>query len=1040
MYFSVAKGLLTRVNAARYSTFATRDGALQPLRHLYDAKVVTRVPRSRLVTLSSPASAIPQYWKCQVTQTRLMSVSVKADADVLAPSDTFPRRHTGSGPKDMQAMLDTLGVATLDDLISETVPASIRMAGPLKLAPGVPEHQLLKELRAMASENKIFRSYIGMGYYNTITPPVILRNVIESPAWYTPYTPYQPEVSQGRLESLLNYQTMVCDMTGMQIANGSLLDEATAGAEAMTMSHNVSSSKSNKFFISKDAHPQTIAVVQSRALLQNVEVIVGDHDTFDFQATPVFGALVQYPTSDGRVIDLETFVKRAHAGEAIVSCATDLLALTLLKPPADFDVDIAFGSAQRFGVPLGYGGPHAAFFATRDEYKRQMPGRIIGVSRDVTGKRALRMAMQTREQHIRRDKATSNICTSQALLANTAAFYAVYHGPEGLKQIATRVHSLAKILATGINNLGVGKVDMQTPFFDTVKVELGSSEKAAAVIKATEAKGINLRPLGSAVGISFDETTTTSDVEDLWEAFAGKKAPFTAEEVGKSVDISIPSKFARTSQYLTHSTFNSCHTEHEMLRYIYRLQSKDISLAFSMIPLGSCTMKLNATAEMIPITWPEFNSVHPFAPVWQAQGYAKMINSLRLDLAEITGFYDVSLQPNSGAAGEYAGLLCIDAYHKSRGDKNRTVCLIPTSAHGTNPASAVMAGMKVVTIKCDNNGNIDVVDLKAKAEQYKNDLSALMITYPSTHGVFEETVKDICSLIHSYGGQVYMDGANMNAQVGLCRPGDIGADVCHLNLHKTFCIPHGGGGPGMGPIGVAKHLAPFLPSHPVIPCSGPEAVGAVSAAPWGSASILPISWMYIHLMGGAGLTEATKFAILNANYMAVRLSKHYKVLYTGSKGRVAHEFILDLRPFKASAGVEPVDVAKRLVDFGFHAPTMSWPVPGTIMVEPTESESKAELDRFVDALITIREEIALIERGLVPRDSNTLKNAPHTTDVVMAEKWTMPYSRAQAAYPAPWTVSSKFWPTVSRVDDVYGDRHLVCTCPPMESYEEAIAA
>eukprot|EP00741_Cyanophora_paradoxa_P022455 tig00021489_g21681.t1 len=952
------------------------------------------------------------------------------------PSDRFEHRHTGSGQKDLQEMLKAVGVSSLDALIKETVPADIRLNRALNTPASKTEGQLLAELKAIAKKNVIARSYIGMGYYGTIVPNVILRNLFESPAWYTPYTPYQPEVSQGRLESLLNFQTMVSDLTGLEISNASLLDEATAAGEAMSMSFAIARQKANKFFISKDCHTQTIALVQTRAAALGIEVVVGDHESQAFEKDQFCGAIVQYPATDGRVLDYSAFVQKVKASGAVTACATDLLALTTFKPPGEFGFDIAFGSAQRFGVPLGYGGPHAAFFATKDEYKRLIPGRIIGVSRDSTGRTALRMAMQTREQHIRRDKATSNICTAQALLANAAAMYAVYHGPEGLKEIANRVHGLTLALAAGINKLGVAKVDEKAAVFDTISADCGSDKKAAAVIDAAKALGINLRQLGRSVCVSLDETTTPADVADVLKAFnAGKDAGLSVAELCAAVTTKLPANLERRSPFLTHPVFRLHRTEHEMLRYIYRLQGKDVSLCRSMISLGSCTMKLNATAEMIPITWPEFNGLHPFAPVDQAKGYKEMIDGLERALEEITGFAKVSSQPNSGSNGEYAGLMVISAYHRSRGDTNRTVCLIPTSAHGTNPASAVLAGMQVVTVKCDENGNIDVADLVAKADAHRDRLAALMVTYPSTHGVFEETIKEICRVVHDRGGQVYMDGANMNAQVGLCRPGDIGADVCHLNLHKTFCIPHGGGGPGMGPIGVAKHLAPFLPGHPVICTGGEKAIGPVSAAPWGSASILPISWMYIHLMGPDGLKRATEYAILNANYMAARLSKHYKVLYTGKNGRVAHEFIIDFRPFKASAGIEVSDVAKRLIDFGFHPPTMSFPVAGTLMIEPTESESKAELDRLIDALIIIRQEIAEVEAGKVPRDDNVLKNAPHTAEVLLAQKWERPYTREQAAYPAAWVKADKFWPSVSRVDDVFGDRNLVCSCPPMDAYE-----
>jgi glycine dehydrogenase len=866
-------------------------------------------------------------------------------------------------------------------------------------------------------------------------PGVIQRNILENPGWYTQYTPYQSEISQGRLEALLNFQTMVADLTGLPIANASLLDEGTAAAEAMHLCYAISDGKRNTFFVAEDCHPQTIAVVQTRAEAIGVEVRVGDPAAADFG--DAFGILLQYPATDGRVVDYAPIAERAHTAGALVVVAADLLALTLLRPPGEFGADVVVGSAQRFGVPMGYGGPHAAFLATRDEYKRQIPGRIIGVSRDRRGKAAYRMAMQTREQHIRREKATSNICTAQVLLSIMASMYAVYHGPEGLKAIARRVHALAAALAAGLAHLGyaVGR----DPFFDTVRV--GTGERSADdLLAAAEARGINLRKLGErSVGIALDESTTAADVEDLLAVFASqsggdKASGLSAERLAEGAALGLPAPHARQSAYLTHPVFNSFHTEHEMLRYIKRLEARDLSLATSMIPLGSCTMKLNATSEMVPVTWPEFGGIHPFAPVSQTEGYQELFRTLSTWLEEITGFAACSLQPNAGSQGEYTGLMVIRAYHHARGDRHRDVCLIPVSAHGTNPASAVMAGLKVVVVACDEGGNVDLADLRAKAEANRDKLAALMVTYPSTHGVFEEGIREICRIVHDNGGQVYLDGANMNAQVGLCRPGDYGADVCHLNLHKTFCIPHGGGGPGMGPICVAGHLAPFLPGHPVVPVGGGEAIGPVSAAPWGSASILPIPWVYIALMGGRGLTRATEVAILNANYMAARLREHYPVLYMGGKGRVAHEFILDLRPFKTTAGIEAEDVAKRLMDFSFHAPTMSFPVAGTLMIEPTESESKAELDRFCDAMIRIREEIRAIEQGKMDRQSNPLKNAPHTADDVTDDAWDRPYGREQAVFPAPWVRERKFWPYVNRVDNPWGDRNLMCTCPPMESY------
>jgi glycine dehydrogenase len=983
--------------------------------------------------------------------------------------DTFPRRHNSQPDLDLvgqkqsiQDMLNSLGMKSLEELISKTVPQNIFNANGLKdldshfthkqQAGAVDgERAVLQELHEhYAKKNKVYKSFIGMGYYNNITPPVILRNVLESPAWYTPYTPYQAEISQGRLESLLNYQTMVTDLTGMDISNASLLDEGTAAAEAVNMCYNVflsnhkSIAKEGKkvaFVVSASVHPQTIAVVQTRAEPFGIHIEVAeDLSKVDFsrQENPICGVLLQYPATDGKVENYADVVNKIHANKGLAVFATDLLALTVLKAPSEYGADIAIGTNQRFGIPLGFGGPHAGFLACRDAYKRSMPGRIIGVSIDAQGKQAFRMSLQTREQHIRRDKATSNICTAQALLANISAFYAIYHGPKGLRQIADQVHEKAVLLANGLRQLGykVFNNDKSTLFFDTVRVDLESADKASALIKRAQEYSVNLRPLNAtAVTISLDETTTMNDLNLLFRVFNTTNAKFDARSVDSSNLIS-SSSFTRTTPYLTHPIFNSYHTEHELLRYIYRLQSRDLSLVHSMIPLGSCTMKLNATSEMIPVTWPEFGGLHPFAPPEQTQGYQQMFNDLEKWLSIITGFDAVSLQPNSGAQGEYAGLMVIRAYLKSKGQGHRNVCLIPTSAHGTNPASAAMAAMKVVPVKCDKNGNIDVQDLKEKAEQYKDNLAALMITYPSTHGVFEASVKEICEIIHQNGGQVYMDGANMNAQVGLTSPGLIGADVCHLNLHKTFCIPHGGGGPGMGPIGVRKHLAPFLPTHPVIPTNGKEAIGPVSAAPYGSSSILPISWMYIRMMGGEGLRRATQVAILNANYMAKRLEPHYKIIYRGSSGLVAHEFIIDINPFKATADIGAEDVAKRLMDFGFHAPTMSFPIPGTLMIEPTESESKEELDRFCDAMITIREEIRAIEQGKADKENNVLKNAPHTAEVVMSDKWDRPYSRQQAAYPAPWLRQFKFWPKVSRINNSYGDQHLICSCPPMESYTQ----
>lgn len=945
-------------------------------------------------------------------------------------NDGFARRHIGPNNAEIQKMLEVLGVQSLDDLIDKTVPQTIKLQEKLKLPTARSEHRALAELKQIASKNQIFRSFIGMGYYDCITPPVIQRNILENPGWYTAYTPYQAEIAQGRLEALLNFQTMIIELTGLEIANSSLLDESTAAAEAMSMSYGVSKSKAKAFFVSKDCHPQTLEVVQTRAIPLGIELIIGDHQTFDF-STPIFGALLQYPTSDGAIYDYRNFIEKAHQNNALVTVAADILSLCLLTPPGEFGADIAVGSTQRFGVPLGYGGPHAAYFATKEAYKRQVPGRIVGVSKDSNGKPALRLALQTREQHIRREKATSNICTAQVLLAVMASMYAVYHGPTGIKQIAQQVHNLTVILGEGLKKLGY-KLGSEL-FFDTLKIELG--EKALQeIIKTAEINNINLRVIDDkTVGISLDETTTIEDINDLWHIFAADDTlPFNLEDLKTQSPIS--NSLARTSNYLTHPVFNRYHSESQLLRYLHQLESKDLSLTTSMIPLGSCTMKLNATAEMMPVSWPEFAKIHPFAPSSQTLGYQIMFHQLEEWLAEITGFAGISLQPNAGSQGEYAGLLVIRQYHQNRGESHRNICLIPQSAHGTNPASAVMCGMKVVPVECDVQGNIDLNDLKTKAEKHSQELAALMVTYPSTHGVFEAEIKQICEIIHQNGGQVYMDGANMNAQVGLCRPGDFGADVCHLNLHKTFCIPHGGGGPGMGPIGVAEHLVAFLPGHSVVKLGEKANIGAVSAAPWGSASILPISWMYIAMMGGEALTDATKIAILNANYMARRLADYYPVLYKGNSGFVAHECILDLRGVKKSAGIEVEDIAKRLMDYGFHAPTVSWPVAGTVMVEPTESESLEELDRFCDAMIAIREEISVIEAGNLDAQNNPLKNAPHTAESLMVSEWNRPYCREQAAYPAPWTREYKFWPAVGRIDNAFGDRNFVCSCLPMEAY------
>jgi glycine dehydrogenase len=950
--------------------------------------------------------------------------------DLLAPTDRFARRHIGPTAAEQMEMLAALGFASLDALTDAAVPRSIRLGRALELPPAQSEHEALKQLRAIAQQNHVFRSYIGLGYHDCITPPVIQRNILENPGWYTQYTPYQAEISQGRLEMLLNFQTMICDLTGLEIANASVLDEGTAAAEAMMLCHRVKEAEHrNRFFIADHCHPQTIEIVLTRAKALGIETVVGKFEAFEPDAVTC-GVLVQYPATDGTLHDFTTFAEKAHGAGALLVVAADLLALTLLKPPGEFGADVAVGSAQRFGVPLGYGGPHAAFFATRDAFKRQMPGRLAGVSKDARGQVGLRLSLGTREQHIRREKATSNICTAQALLANMAAAYAIYHGPDGLKAIARRVHNLTAVLAAGLQRLGC---TVKTGIhFDTLRVT-ATRTSTADILKLAAQHRINFRAFDDqTLGIALDETVTEHDLAELLHIFnGGQPAPFSIKELAAGADLEIPGPFARTSRFLTHPVFNRHHSETEMLRYLRRLESRDLSLCHSMIPLGSCTMKLNATAEMFPVSWPEFAKIHPFAPLRQAQGYQILFQQLEHWLSEITGFAGISLQPNAGSQGEYAGLLVIRAYHESRNEAHRNVCLIPTSAHGTNPASAVMAGMKVVAVACDKEGNIDLADLRTKASEHKNDLSCLMVTYPSTHGVFEESIKEICAIVHEHGGQVYMDGANMNAQVGLCRPGDIGADVCHLNLHKTFCIPHGGGGPGMGPIGVAEHLVEFLPGHPVVNLGGESPIGAVSAAPWGSASILPISWVYIAAMGPDGLTDATKVAILNANYIAKRLEKHFPTLYR-NHGLVAHECILDLRPFKT---VTAEDVAKRLMDYGFHAPTLSWPVAGTLMVEPTESEPKCELDRFCDAMIAIHGEIMAVESGAMDKANNPLKNAPHPADVVSANDWNRPYTREQAAYPVPGLREFKFWPPVARVDNVFGDRNLVCSCVGMEAYQ-----
>ncbi|MDL1991353.1 aminomethyl-transferring glycine dehydrogenase [Vibrio parahaemolyticus] len=947
----------------------------------------------------------------------------------LSTQNEFVGRHNGPKLSDQQKMLEAINAVSLDALISETVPANIRLEQPMTLAEAKSEADMLAAMKQFAKQNQVKRTFIGQGYYNTFTPNVILRNVLENPGWYTAYTPYQPEISQGRLESLLNFQQMVIDLTGMEIANASLLDEATAAAEAMTLCKRAGKSKSNVFFVADDVHPQTIEVVKTRAKFIGFEVLVGSLESLPEQ--DVFGALVQYPSTTGEVRDLTDIIAKAQANKTLVTVATDLLASTLLKPAGEMGADVAIGSAQRFGVPMGYGGPHAAFMATRDKHKRTMPGRVIGVSIDAKGNQALRMAMQTREQHIRREKATSNICTAQALLANMASFYAVYHGAEGLRTIARRTHHMTAILAAGLTKGGFELA--HNSFFDTITINTG--EKTQDLYTKALAADINLRVLPGKLGISLDETTTVADVEALFAVFGVKEdvAALSTEIAGNEF-AAIPEALRRTSEYLTHPVFNTYHSETQMMRYLKQLENKDFSLTHGMIPLGSCTMKLNAAAEMIPITWPEFGSIHPFAPAEQAAGYAALAKDLKEKLCEITGYDAFSLQPNSGASGEYAGLIAIQRYHESRGEGHRNVCLIPSSAHGTNPATASMVSMKVVVVKCDDEGNIDIDDLAAKIEKHKDNLSSIMITYPSTHGVYEEKVKEVCEMVHAAGGQVYLDGANMNAQVGLTSPGFIGSDVSHLNLHKTFCIPHGGGGPGMGPIGVKSHLAPFLPGHIENGVEGEDF--AVSAADFGSASILPISWAYIAMMGEAGLSNATKVAILNANYVMERLRPHYPVLYRGKNGRVAHECIIDIRPLKEETGISEEDIAKRLMDYGFHAPTMSFPVAGTLMVEPTESEDLAELNRFCDAMISIREEMTKVKNGEWPLENNPLVNAPHTQVDLAKDEWDRPYSRELGCFPSKATKSWKYWPTVNRVDNVYGDRNLICSCPSIDNYED----
>ena len=943
--------------------------------------------------------------------------------------DEFLPRHIGPRPAELVEMLRVVRAPSLDDLITETVPAAIRSSRPLELAPPLSEHEVLTELRRLGSRNRRVRAYIGTGYAESILPAVILRNVLENPGWYTAYTPYQAEISQGRLEALINFQTMIMDLCGMDVAGASLLDEATAAAEAMHMFAGLCERDDAKvFFVSELCHPQTIAVVRTRASALGIEVVIGDHASFAW-GDRVFGALVQYPATDGRLVDYRGFCDKAHAAGARVAVAADLLSLALLVPPGEFGADVALGSVQRFGLPLGYGGPHAAFFATRKEFTRKMPGRLVGVSRDSHGRTAFRLALQTREQHIRREKATSNICTAQVLPAVMASMYAVYHGDDGIRAIATRVAQRAATLAQGLPSAGLRVAS--PALFDTVRVDATAPAIAACHARA-EATGICLRQLSpTALTITLDETTTPGDVETILRVMA----PATAAQIKlEDAALAIPPALVRTSAFLRHSIFSAYRSETEMMRYLHRLQAKDLSLADSMIPLGSCTMKLNAAAELLALTWPEWSNIHPFVPCKYAEGYVAIVTDLEMLLGEVTGFDGVSLQPNAGSQGEYAGLLVIAKYHASRDQAKRDVCLIPSSAHGTNPASAVMAGFRVVVVACDAGGNVDLADLSAKATLHADRLAALMLTYPSTHGVFEEDVQKLCAVVHEHGGQVYMDGANMNGMVGLCRPAELGADVCHINLHKTFASPHGGGGPGAGPIAVAAHLVPFLPGHPIIQVGSEQAIGPVSAAPWGSANILLVAWAYARMMGAEGLTQATRIAILNANYIAERLHEHFPVVYRGKGGRVAHECIVDLRPLKKSAGIEAEDVAKRLMDYGFHAPTMSFPIPGTLMIEPTESESRAELDRFCDAMIAIRQEIREIETEMQPRGDNLLKNAPHTAEALLATEWTHPYPRERAAYPLPCLRIHKYWPPVGRLDNVSGDRQFVCSCPPMSSY------
>ena len=947
----------------------------------------------------------------------------------------FKNRHNSITEEEKSEMLAVVGVSSMEELIAKTIPANIRLHKELDVDAQVSEKAFLSNLRKIAAKNKMYKSYIGMGYYNTITPNVILRNIMENPGWYTQYTPYQAEIAQGRLEALLNFQTMILDLTGMELANASLLDEGTAAAESMHMFHNLCKREgAHKFFVDQNIFPQTLDILRTRSQPLGIALVVGDYNEVVFDGT-FFGAIVQYPDSKGNIRDYRTFCENAHTHGVLVAAAADLMALTMITPPGEWGADAVIGNSQRFGVPLGYGGPHAAFFATRDEYKRQIPGRIIGISKDAQGNYALRMALQTREQHIKRDRATSNICTAQVLLAIMAGMYGVYHGSAGLKRISGKIHGLSVVLNRALKALGYNQANEN--FFDTLSVVDVNAVTINNIKQAAESAGINLCYLDDSIQISLDETTEITDVQSIADCFAaaaGKTA--NCADHRSNLTAEWTKGIQRTSDFLTHPIFSSHHTEHEILRYMKSLENKDLSLTHSMISLGSCTMKLNATVEMIPVTWPEFNSIHPFVPRNQVDGYYEMLEELSSDLAEITGFAGVSLQPNAGSQGEYAGLMVIMEYLKDHGQGHRNVALIPSSAHGTNPASAVMAAMKVVVVKCLDNGYIDIDDLKLKAEQHSDDLACIMVTYPSTNGVYEESIREITSIVHDHGGQVYMDGANMNAQVGLTNPGMIGADVCHLNLHKTFCIPHGGGGPGMGPICVAEHLKPYLPGHALVATGGDKAMHAVSAAPFGSSSILLISYAYIKLMGSKGLREATEIAILNANYLKHKLDGHYQMLFTGTNGTVAHEMIVDTRVLKASSGIQVEDIAKRLMDYGYHAPTVSFPIAGTLMVEPTESESKEELDRFCDALISIREEIRLVENGTLDKEDNMLVNAPHTAQMVISDNWTHPYSREQAAFPRPWVMSKKFWPSVARVDNTYGDRNLVCACLPLDAYEQ----